>query len=89
MDWSHVLLSSVATLWYRAQHREEGERTDTLFSTGLVVITEISQRSVMVVDWGLPRDHECSGYISIMGRPRLVMDLTSSFNVNVLPFFAI
>lgn len=88
MDWRHVLLSSVATLWYRVQYREECEHADTLFSTGLVVINEISQESVTVMDWGLPWDHERSGYISIMGGPGLVMDMTSSL-CERLPLVAI
>lgn len=80
MDWSHVLLSSVATLWYRVQQQEGSEHTDTLFSKGMVVINEISQGSVIITDWGLPWDYKHSGYISIdvSGRPGLVMDLTSS-----------
>lgn len=36
-----------------------------LFSKGMVVINEISQGSVIVMDWGLPWDHKRSGYISI------------------------
>lgn len=79
MDWSHALLSSVATLWYRVQQREGCEHTDTLFSKAMIVINEISQGSMIIMDWGLPWNHKLSGNIAIdaSGRP--------DFFVNILP----